>query len=537
MDNVLQLEHNTSETEAKFNLILKQIQDPAVKSSQLVEWLKQCTSAAHLLDKNHKKVVDVLLKVQWMEREPEVIAGFQSFVVSLVAANPVHLRSVIKSLICCFVPILNQKISDTRSDTTIHLVLKTFLNLIPQSSSTITTVFCNSFPYMSKPSKTIVLYVQNLLYVTTYAPHIRSEILEIIVKKLTDIDVHVTREEIEKAEEKYVDEEALFKMDEDAAEEMKHPLANKLDVLMQLLFQYIKEVSFKNENLVAESSKLFWELITCFDKFILPVHELVHVQFIMFYVCSFKQSFFKKFISHCWNKVVDPSIACVIRKSSACYIASLLARASYISLPLVMSWLSEMVAWAHRYMQESLDSVFIDAYCCDISRHYTFYSICQAIFYVLIFRHKKIFEADNGYNYLVSLNLQHLLTSPLNPLKVCLPSIVSLFSSIMRSHQVVYCDTIIERNNRMVLPIAGLSATTSTDFNPLETFFPFDPYVLKRSCAFIETLYIVWESDELDAEGDGKHVDSSMSDWLMTETLNNLSKSLPKSLSTTLDAV
>lgn len=90
----------------------------------------------------------------------------------------------------------------------------------------------------------------------------------------------------------------------------------------------------------------------------------------------------------------------------------------------------------------------------------------------------------------------------LNPLKVCLPSVTNMFAAITRKYQVVFCYTIIERNNRQVLPVVRSSAGgdgVTTNTNPLDSFFPFDPYLLKRSGQLIEPLYQAW--DEL-AESD-----------------------------------
>ena len=54
-----------------------------------------------------------------------------------------------------------------------------------------------------------------------------------------------------------------------------------------------------------------------------------------------------------------------------------------------------------------------------------------------------------------------------------------------RHHELVFCYTIIEHNNRMMLPVATTSsssrAVSSLSFmNQLDSFFPFDPYLLKR---------------------------------------------------------
>lgn len=50
-------------------------------------------------------------------------------------------------------------------------------------------------------------------------------------------------------------------------------------------------------------------------------------------------------------------------------------------------------------------------------------------------------------------------------------------------YQLVFCYTLIERNNRQMLPVIRNTAggdSVQTCTNPLDTFFPFDPCVLKR---------------------------------------------------------
>jgi hypothetical protein len=42
-----------------------------------------------------------------------------------------------------------------------------------------------------------------------------------------------------------------------------------------------------------------------------------------------------------------------------------------------------------------------------------------------------------------------------------------------------FCDTIIERNNRLVLPVACADALDNGG-KLLDSFFPFDPYILNR---------------------------------------------------------
>ena len=46
---------------------------------------------------------------------------------------------------------------------------------------------------------------------------------------------------------------------------------------------------FAGEFLLEEARKLFREIVSAFDKVVLPIYQVNHVQFALFYLCSFKQ--------------------------------------------------------------------------------------------------------------------------------------------------------------------------------------------------------------------------------------------------------
>ena len=49
---------------------------------------------------------------------------------------------------------------------------------------------------------------------------------------------------------------------------------------------------------------------------------------------------------------------------------------------------------------------------------------------------------------LQGMSWQTLITSSLNPLRVCLPGIVKNFSDLAKNYQLAYCTAIVQRNNR-----------------------------------------------------------------------------------------
>ncbi|KAG7282265.1 hypothetical protein CRUP_033792 [Coryphaenoides rupestris] len=279
------------------------------------------------------------------------------------------------------------------------------------------------------------------------------------------LDVSAPRAAIEEAEENSMQqqrgltEEGLFDMDEDEPGHgssgsglMTHPVAEKLDSLMVVLLAYIRDVCLPKGTLDVERTKeLFRDLLSIFDKLILPTHASCHVQFILFYLCSFRVALAEAFLEHLWKILQSPSYAPVLRQAAAGYIGSLLARATFLPVVTVRACMDLLVQWIHSYI-DSQDSSGRQA-CCDVALHGPFYTACQAVFYTLIFRHRAILEAN------------------------------------MKK----------EKNNRQTLPVVRSSNTgdsVATNTNPLDSFFPFDPYLLKRSSSVILPLYQVWEAPE-----------------------------------------
>jgi RNA polymerase I-specific transcription initiation factor RRN3 len=159
--------------------------------------------------------------------------------------------------------------------------------------------------------------------------------------RLVSLDVHAPKEEVLEHEEV----EECFEMDieeADANEEstqvqnlgMKHPIGNNLDISMVQLFMYLhSECHDDDGQLDWERTKhLYRDLITVFDQVILSTHATHHVQFLLFYLCSFKVTLAETFVNFLWHKVVSPSVPSIIRQSAIMYLGSLLCRASYISI-------------------------------------------------------------------------------------------------------------------------------------------------------------------------------------------------------------
>ena len=275
-----------------------------------------------------------------------------------------------------------------------------------------------TFPYYKKPAFVTAGYLHSVFWFLEYQPIFTEDLFRMILEKLLLLDVNASREEIEAAEERTDPEhDEIFEFDgvefatnkggiknehmdedEDDDEEeskvMKHPVAESLDMCLVKLFQFIAK-EYKNEVAAENPSggeKYFKMLVNAFEAVILPAHNPHHVQFFIFYVCSFKESFLEYFLSTLWSKVSNHNVPAVMRQSAVCYMSSLLARSRSVSLGLLQGFLQELCQWAHQYIGQCDSGRFNTS----LKAHRIFYAVCQAIFYVIAFRSKDLTSEKEG---------------------------------------------------------------------------------------------------------------------------------------------
>nr|XP_025711391.1 RNA polymerase I-specific transcription initiation factor RRN3 isoform X2 [Callorhinus ursinus] len=481
-----------------FELLKNQLSDPDIKDDQIINWLLEFRSSIMYLTKDFEQLICILLRLQWLNRSQTVVEEYLAFLGNLVSAQTVFLRPCLSMIVSHFVPPrvvikegdIDVSDSDDEDDNlpanfdTCHRALQIIARYVPSTPWFLMPILVEKFPFVRKSERTLECYVHNLLRISVYFPTLRHEILELVIEKLLKLD------------DEDEDTEYDTKADPQRLDRMVHPVAERLDILLSLLLSYIKDVCYVDGKVDNNKTKdLYRDLITIFDKLLLPTHASCHVQFFMFYLCSFKLGFAEAFLEHLWKKLQDPNNPAIIRQAAGNYIGSFLARAKFIPLITVKSCLDLLVNWLHIYLnnQDSGTKAF-----CDVALHGPFYSACQAVFYTFVFRHKQLLSGNlkEGLRYLQSLNFERIVMSQLNPLKICLPSVVNFFAAITSKYQLVFCYTIIERNNRQMLPVIRNTAggdSVQTCTNPLDTFFPFDPCVLKRSKKFIDPVYQIWE--------------------------------------------
>lgn len=545
------------------------LRESPLNESEFMRVITEAHSIVHMLTPKFGGIAEILLSLQWTNRTSESIAKFQDFFVDLLVAQIKYIQFAISKLIVLWIPKDNDVwINGVPADDVkcelepVHKLLARIISIIPISVDVILDNVEHSFPYFKKPAHVVAGYVYNMLWVLEYQPGLTEHMMQLLIQKLLILDVNAPRNEIEEAEfeddmdddeedDEEDDDEEMFKMDDTQTKNanekeireirpMIHPIAQTLDMCMEQMFAFFDrfnviqdEGNKKTTN--SQAIEFLSILEKAFDNVILPSHNTHHVQFLVFYVCSFKSALGEKFLEFLWNKMRDPNESAVIRQAAVGYIASLLARSKTLSLDVLKNYLKDLCEWAHQYIQRC------DQYRANgsLKANLVFFSVCQAIFYVIAFRSRDLTADKKGLLFLQSLQLSALVTCNFNPLRVCLPAVATAFAGVTRAYQLAYCHAILERNARRKLATVYAN-DKATPEETLDTFFPFDPYLLKISGRRIQPNYLQYQPAEDDddsnsvkninkTDGPRKRGDSEMvddiDDFLITDKRQKLSLS------------
>ncbi len=384
--------------------------------------------------------------------------------------------------------------------------------------------------------------------------------VNIIIKDNGDVTIDETEQ---KTDDSKTDEQDKLKLTTSV-----DVLSDKLDALLELLFQQIQNGCERGVSSTRETFNELFQvfetsiLTTHKSKFVqfcifLPCGLEMQVvktnekhQLLDNGIDEDEAILHREFVSKLLQILVDPQRATTVRQSCACYLASFVSRASFVGVDTVCETISSLLRWAEAYIG------FLGAnavHAADARKqgdhHILFYTVCQAAFYIMSFRGNEAIDyykaavanangTSNGdetisYPDVATINLENqrwtfLCGHALQPLRFCLESVRSEFLHVAHFYGLI--DEVVL--NKLVADAKRLStgrvnkkaaskiSTAATlerrrqtggvgglgrGSNPLKSFFPFDPLLLRQSHEFIEPLYKYWqgpveEEDELEID-------------------------------------
>ncbi|KAK3818310.1 MAG: RNA polymerase I-specific transcription initiation factor RRN3-domain-containing protein [Linnemannia gamsii] len=470
------------------------------------------------------------------------------------------------------VPTINRDAQHER----VHQALKYILGLIPTGATSLFPLLATAFPHKRESIYAHTMFVKNILRVLEYAPVLRTQILGLVIDRIiqVDVEIQVELEELEDSDTEVaydfdtVDDEDSDDSDSDSEDDSDSDsdgpqvavmdikeMTKKLDGMLFLVFAYLegyvnscRHLPSVDGRMPAPVEQLYIVLLQIFMGTILQTFKSRHTQFILFYIASLSPKFSDYFLGALVTKILDKSQPEVIRVSAAAYISSFVARAKYLELPQVLLVIDMLSNFALELVAQvdTGSNVLPDA-----DRYAVFYAVVQALMYIFCFRWRVLevgAESKNrsskddfdsagmivgsmdspdvnnaprgvgvgGRQWHAGLaSLQRVVTSRLNPLKMCSSNVVKQFARISQSLDFMYIYPILEQNKKIYIPrhtarpdsdggsrngAGGGQVMGGQLPHELETFFPFDPYRLRQSAPFMQGIYQEWENEEDDEE-------------------------------------
>ncbi|GLE01077.1 hypothetical protein PINS_up009890 [Pythium insidiosum] len=437
----------------------------------------------------------------------------------------------------------------------VHKTLQRVLQLVPTAANALFPVVVEHFPHKRLDAPFQVAYLQNVLTLSLAVPGLQERIFGLIIDRLVAVDVEIKLDEKEEdvfTMDDFLDDE-LLPDDNAKVDEM----ADKLDHMMVLMFEHIERLvrdtsSSSSASLNATQAALVFKcLLKVFEHSILNTHRSKYPQFLLFFVCQLDPQFQDVFISQLLAASLDPQTPPVTRHSCGAYLASFLARAKYIPVSYLHKALFHLLKWMHDQMDvydatyrehqraAAGDATALEAATVALEQQQSasersaafhesiFISTLQTVCYLVCFRGLEVAQSDGGYEFLRSLGWERLLITPTGycPLAFCQQTVATEFLNFVETFDLV-SDDCIEKVDQAITTMSrmqrsqsnvrrktmertapppppssgGASMPASISGSsvlglrqPLETFFPFDPYLLRRSFRFIGPLYLYWK--------------------------------------------
>ncbi|KAJ8764151.1 hypothetical protein K2173_005063 [Erythroxylum novogranatense] len=492
----------------------------------LVTSLKALSGAVSYIDSvYHQSLLNSIFSMKMWNYGPDVMDALIELVINLATSSGKYLDSCLDMLVSNFTPplylveALKQPRGQAKKEqvlSRLHIALKEIARLVPVAATRLSSIVVQKMPMTFKNDGEkdrlkcrTEMYVENMLRLESGAvgEYDGNRMLMAVVDMLIELDVAIGWDDIlrddsskgifkieleddtandeEEEEDEYGDGELPRTLSHRSLG--KNIIADLLDSLMVRTFEHLESCASDNR-----LSEVFKTLVDSFMLTILNTYKSKFAQFVVFYACALDPDncgvTFAQTLADSFIYGDNP----LTRMSAVAYLASYLARGKFLSAAFVATILKRLVHWCWEYCK-SKDGVM------NPKGHRVFYSGCQAIMYVLCFRMRSMMEIPSLKSQLLFMPIESILKSKLNPLKVCLPSIVEEFLKQAKdAHLLPLPDSLIFDSL--------LESHLSSDFGGLERldmFFPFDPCLLKNcDRSFIRPNFLYWKNVKTTYGGD-----------------------------------
>eukprot|EP00803_Ostreobium_quekettii_P000485 evm.model.scf_519EXC.9 EVM.evm.TU.scf_519EXC.9 scf_519EXC:52496-57970(+) len=466
-------------------------------------------SVTFLNESSHDRLCQELLSIN-LWTAPQVVAmAYAQLLVNLAISNQAFVPGVLKWLIRSFRPIhtaaekgsskpvrWHQSQREKQVQDVVMVTLAKIIEFVPTCKAVVLKHFTSRRPNLWSSQSDHCLYLRALcdLAELPAVVDMRESLLMKAVDHLMMIDVEIKVEDLLELPQggNSDEDDSVFDLEAEDNRDIATPSAVQnrsdlersrklmatMDCLMDIILRHL------NKRCEAGQLPLVWEtMMQIFHQTLCHVHKSKFSQYIIFFLASRDPTrLCREFASHLLATIRSNAHPAAVRSSCAAYLASFMARAVLCPKELLVPCCEALVEECERYMGE-YDSkreqqTYVEAFLGTsgaekVLQHQVFYSVAQALLYVLCYHLEPLLNSNSNergsVQHLVQDKLRRILSHELDPLSMCLKPVVQNFL-----HQA------------SELGLGDFSCLRFQDVGGrghrrLETFFPFDPYLLRWS--------------------------------------------------------
>ncbi|KAH9909030.1 RNA polymerase I-specific transcription initiation factor RRN3 [Xylariomycetidae sp. FL2044] len=551
---------------------------PAKRRQELKISLVALASFSPRLGRSCDGLVKSVLRCQWLGRDDQFATIYVQFLAALVSAQGTRLTQVLSMLVERFAdsrpsdwtvanhPTVSRETAQRR----LHVALEYLVQLFPAAKPVLESLISSKYPFHDESKRKHLAYVGNLVRLRSYTPELKTEIMDLIISRLVQIDVEMQMDlddmddrlaamvvmalkssqanapqDEEDSDDSDVESVSSEGSEDDEYTRLKtaKETIEKMDTILDTLFElYTPSFADPHSN---EAIETFEDLLTEFSNIILPTIKSRHTQFLIFHFGQQSERLIDAFCGTCINIAFESQRPLVLQQAASAYLASFVARGAHVPSHIVVK-IFEVLGFHLDQMRAVYETSCRGP---DVRRYAPFYALMQALMYIYCFRWQDLItsapdevDKDDLSSYLdqdleweteIKDIMRRNIYSKLNPLKVCSPVIVEQFAKLAHRFRFMYVYPLIESNKRLRLSQFSVGAYSnggglrdlSFDMNDeswqqLNSYFPFDPYQLPMSKRWVEQDYLQWRpipglnpddaedsSDEDEREDDDEVVD------------------------------
>lgn len=171
---------------------LDKIRDPHIKEQDLFRIIAESRQCIDLMTAPVIVLVESLLAIDWLAREPDTILEYQKFLLDLVSGQSRYTQSAVEQLVGHWVPKMEAaskwqlgvpSVEVRTALEYVHETINVLLDVIPMCQMMLLQTIERMFPYYTRPSYVVAGYVSNVLWFIDYRSAFKDDLLQLLVKK------------------------------------------------------------------------------------------------------------------------------------------------------------------------------------------------------------------------------------------------------------------------------------------------------------------------------------------------------------------